>query len=326
VLFNPPVFMRNRHIQSILASGKIRKPFIRRSAKSMLGATQEQLLPGGENVRLHCLVSRHSQSNGARQGSLVILIHGWEGSADSNYLLSAASALFNAGHNIVRLHLRDHGPSHHLNSDLFHAARIDEVAAAIKSITELFPEEKTNLVGFSLGGNFALRIAAQASIKSIPLEKVIAICPVISPPKTMAALETGSPIYRGYFMAKWRKSLLMKHGVFPEIVKLADIKKAKNLMDLTEYLVDQHTDFRSVEEYFDDYTLTGSALAQISVPTEIITSKDDPVIPADDFRAINGSPLLNINLQPYGGHCGFIKDYHFNSWINDVLIDRFKSL
>ena len=136
MLFNPPLLLRNRHVQSILASSKIRKPFFKKSAKSLLNASHEHILKIGNDIQLHCWASMQPSINKPVSRSVVVLIHGWEGSGDSTYLLSAASALYNQGHDVVRLHLRDHGPSHHLNPDVFHGARIDEVVSAIKSINE----------------------------------------------------------------------------------------------------------------------------------------------------------------------------------------------
>mgnify|MGYP003857637181 FL=1 len=289
----------------------------------MLQASREVILHAGENIRLHCIVSEYDQHGSNQNRPLVVLLHGWEGSAESSYLLSSAACLYNNGYDVLRLHLRDHGPSHHLNSELFHGARIDEVVAAVKSINDLFSRESTYLVGFSLGGNFALRVAMRAKSHNLKLTKVIAISPVVEPINTMTALEKGAVLYRTYFMRKWRKSLKLKHQAYPEKVEIEEVKRSRDLMALTEMLVEQHTEFNRVDDYFHSYALTGRALSDIDVPTLIITSKDDPVIPSNDFDEIKHSPQVTISIQTYGGHCGFIKDYKLNSWVNDVLLQQF---
>ncbi|MFT5718365.1 MAG: putative alpha/beta-fold hydrolase [Oleiphilaceae bacterium] len=307
----------------MLASSKIRKPKILKAAKAMLQVSREEILHAGENTRLHCIISEHEQYGSNHKRPFVVLIHGWEGSAESSYILSSAACLYNNGYDVLRLHLRDHGPSHHLNTELFHGALIDEVVMAVKSINKLFPRESTYLVGFSLGGNFALRVAMRAKNHDLKLTKVIAISPVIEPINTMIALEKGAFVYRTYFMRKWRKSLKLKHQIYPEKVAIEEVNSSRDLMALTEMLVEQHTEFNSVDDYFHSYALTGSALSSIEVPTLIITSKDDPVIPINDFYKIKASPNVTISIQTYGGHCGFIKDYKLNSWVNDVLLQQF---
>ena len=323
MLFQPPRLLRNAHLQSILASSKLRKPKLLKAAKNMLQVSREEILHAGENTRLHCIISEHEPHGSNHNRPLVVLLHGWEGSAESSYMLSSATCLYNNGYDVLRLHLRDHGPSHHLNSDLFHGARIDEVVAAVKSINNLFTRESTYLVGFSLGGNFALRVAMRAKTHDLKLTKVIAISPVVEPTNTMTALEKGAALYRAYFMRKWRRSLKLKHQAYPEKVVIEDVKSSRDLMALTEMLVKQHTDFNSVDDYFHSYKLTGGALSDIDVPTIIITSKDDPVIPINDFDEIKPSPQVTVSIQTYGGHCGFIKDYNLNSWVNDVLLQQF---
>jgi len=289
----------------------------------MLQVSREEILRAGENTRLHCIISEHEQHGSNHNRPLVVLLHGWEGSAESSYILSSAACLYNNGYDVLRLHLRDHGPSHHLNSELFHGARIDEVVTAVQSINNLFYRESTYLAGFSLGGNFALRVAMRAKSHDLKLTKVIAISPVVEPTNTMTALEKGAVLYRTYFMRKWRKSLKLKHQAYPELVDIEDVKGSRDLMALTEMLVEQHTDFNSVDDYFHSYKLTGGALSDIDVPTIIITSKDDPVIPINDFDEIKPSPQVTVSIQTYGGHCGFIKDYNLNSWVNDVLLQQF---
>jgi len=289
----------------------------------MLHVSRDEILQAGENTRLHCIISEHEPHGSNYDRPLVVLLHGWEGSAESSYLLSSAACLYNKGYDVLRLHLRDHGPSHHLNPELFHGARIDEIVAAIKSINSLFSRESTYLVGFSLGGNFALRLAMRAKSHELKLKKVIAISPVVEPINTMTALEKGAVMYRTYFMRKWRKSLKLKHQAYPEKVAIEDVKSSRDLMALTEMLVEQHTEFNRVDDYFNSYALTGGALSDIEVPTVIITSKDDPVIPINDFNQIKPSPQVTVSIQEYGGHCGFIKDYKLNSWVNDVLLQQF---
>ena len=129
-----------------------------RRAQPLLAAQREVLLDCGDGVRLQSFVSSPAHSTGLP----VVLIHGWEGSAESLYVLSLAQRLFEQGFDVVRLNLRDHGDTHQLNRDLFHSCRLPEVVGAVHSLQQLFPHRPLQLVGFSLGGNFMLRVAAQA--------------------------------------------------------------------------------------------------------------------------------------------------------------------
>ena len=162
--FDPGPGIRNPHLQSILASLKLRV-----RGANPLSAARELILDAGGGVRLQGFWSRHDPTG----RGLVAMIHGWEGSAASAYMLSCGRTLFREGFDIFRLNLRDHGDSHHLNEDLFHGARIDEVFQAMTAVAALSPGTPFFIVGFSLGGNFALRIALRAGNGSLDRKSVV---------------------------------------------------------------------------------------------------------------------------------------------------------
>ena len=94
--------------------------------------------------------------------AVVVVLHGWEGSADATYMLSLGHALLERGCITVRINFRDHGGTQSLNEGLFHSCRIDEVVSAVAAVRRQYPSLPLYLAGFSLGGNFALRVAAHA--------------------------------------------------------------------------------------------------------------------------------------------------------------------
>lgn len=284
----------------------------------MLAQSREVIVDCGSRVRLQGFYSGHRDF----PRPLVILLHGWEGSSDSVYILSAGGYLFRKGFDIFRLNLRDHGTSHHLNPGVFHSCLLDEVTTAVTRIQQDFSVgRKTFLCGFSLGGNFALRIGARAGmIDDGPmLDKIAAICPVIHPPTTMRELDKGWFVYRQYFIHKWKKSLALKQSLFPELYNFKQILKSDSLGEMTEALVKEYTYFPDLESYLNGYSITGDALAPLTIPTRIYLSKDDPMIPHTDLDSIAKPSSLAITLTSHGGHCGFITGYEMNSWVDKEL-------
>ena len=150
--FLPAVWARNPHIQTIFGSLRFRTM----GKNEMTDAAREVVTDVGNGGRLLGCYSRQTLRS---PRGLIILIHGWEGSSDSTYVLSTGRFLFRRGYDIFRLNLRDHGRSHHLNRELFHGALTDETAQAVGNVARLLPDRPCYLIGFSLGGNFVLRIA-----------------------------------------------------------------------------------------------------------------------------------------------------------------------
>lgn len=314
--FKPPRWLQNRHLQSMLASTNARRGPIVRRAAPVVAAEKTLLLDCGDGVRLQCFHSSPAISTGRP----VILLHGWEGSAQSLYVLSLAQQFFERGFEVVRLNLRDHGDTHHLNRELFHSCRLPEVVGAVRSLQRLFRGELLNLVGFSLGGNFVLRVAAQAGAANLSIAKAIAVSPVLDPTTTLLALEQGMPAYQWYFVRKWMRSLLKKQAVWPGDYDFGEIGRLANLRRMTAELIRRFTDFPTLEDYLNGYSITGNRLARLEVPANIITSLDDPIIPAHSLERLARPACLQLTVTRFGGHCGFLERLGGPSWVERRIV------
>jgi uncharacterized protein len=317
--FQPARWLRNRHLQSMLASTAWRRARVLARARAMLEAAEERLLDCGEGVRLQCFVSRPPESRGAP----VVLLHGWEGSAESLYVLSLAQLLYQQGFEIVRLNLRDHGETHHLNRDLFHSCRLPEVVGAVRTLQRQdLAGRAPQLVGFSLGGNFMLRVAAQARAADLPLTQVIAVSPVLDPIDTLAALQRGFPGYELYFVRKWLRSLRKKQAAWPDAYDFRAISRMRDLKTMTAELVREHTDFATLEDYLNGYAITGTRLAQLEVPASIFTSLDDPIIPSAGLARLARPAALSVTVSRYGGHCAFFARLTGPTWLERRIVTQ----
>ncbi len=319
--FHPPRWLVSGHVQTAMASLGVRRRRVRQRAGSLLASAEETILECAGGVRLHGLVSRHGD---CKQRPMAVLIHGWEGSSDSLYLLSSACHLYNAGFDVFRLHLRDHGPSHHLNEGVFHSCRIEEAVDAVAVIQRQFARGPLYLAGFSLGGNFAARIARFAPDAGIKLASTVGVCPVLNPRHTLKALETGWPVYRFYFLRKWQRSLHLKAHYFPERYRPGEFGAIKSLMQLTEYFVQEHSDYPDTETYFHGYALINNALANLSETTHLILAEDDPIIPIADLDQVARSDALTVTRTRHGGHCGYLDSLTGPSWADREILRRFR--
>jgi predicted alpha/beta-fold hydrolase len=319
--FRPPRWLRNRHVQSMLASTSARRGSIMRRTAGVVTAEKELLLDCGDGVRLQSFLSSPANSTGRP----AVILHGWEGSAQSLYILSLAQQLFDRGFEVVRLNLRDHGETHHLNRDLFHSCRLSDVIGALRALQAAFPGRPLSLAGFSLGGNFLLRAAAQASDAGLSIAKVVAVSPVLDPGETLVALEQSFPGYQLYFVRKWMRSLLKKQAVWPQDYDFRELGRLADLRRMTAELVRRFTDFPSLEDYLNGYAITGGGLEQLRVPARIITSLDDPIIPAHSLQRLARAASLQLTVTRHGGHCGFLERLSGPSWVERRVVEEFES-
>jgi predicted alpha/beta-fold hydrolase len=310
--FRPHWALRHAQIQSILATkSPRRRRWLRRDGR-LEASAQPLLLDGGDGVRLAAYLSRQEQ--GVAPRGFVVLIHGWEGSHESSYLYSMACTVYAAGYDVLRLNLRDHGATHHLNRDFFHSARIAEVLHAIADAQTLTKAAPLYVIGFSLGGNFSLRVGLHGPALGVQPRLAIGISPAINPRATMQAIDDGPTLFRWYFTGKWRKTVLAKKAAWPEL-DTDTLLDGRSLMAITARFAERHTEYGALDPYFAAYTLAAEQLYASPTPLAIVTAADDPVIPVADFSGLQAQRSLHaFDLSAHGGHCGFIEDFALNSW------------
>ena len=253
-----------------------------------------------------------------------MLLHGWEGSSESLYLLSVAELLHQRGFAVIRLNLRDHGGTHDLNRELFHSCRLPEVVGAVARIQALHPGHRLYLAGFSLGGNFCLRVGAKAREAGIRIARIIAVCPVLDPATTLDALERGPSIYSRYFMYKWRRSLVAKQAAWPDAYDFGELIGDPSLTGMTERMVLKYTDFPDLPAYLRGYAITGDVLESLDAPSHIITSADDPMILSHDIDRLARPAMLELTITRHGGHCGYMDALRGPSWIDRRIVAEFE--
>ena len=230
--------------------------------------------------------------------------------------------LYDQGFDVFRLNFRDHGESHHMNQGLFHSCRLDEVVHALQDVQRITGAENWALSGYSLGGNFALRVAMAAPEAGLSLRQVVAVCPVISPSNTLTAMEEGPRGYESYFIRKWSKSIKVKQSLFPDTYEYDEWYKLGNLRERTGYLATRHYEFESLDQYFDGYSVAGDRLKSIKIPTTILTSEDDMVVPVSDFVDLPDNENIELLVTRYGGHCAFLKNWKMESLADDIIVER----
>jgi predicted alpha/beta-fold hydrolase len=317
--YRPPRWLRNPHVQSVLASMPLRRSAGARALNRLGATTTEHVIEVDDGVRLQGF---HSVVAGREPRALALLLHGWEGSAESGYMRHTTAALLARGYAVFRLNFRDHGDTHHLNPDIFHSCRLDEVVQAAAEVARRFPARPLVAAGYSLGGNFALRVALAAPEAGIPLTHAVAVCPAIDPAGVLHALENGLPLYHWYFMRKWRRSLARKRALFPDVHDFDDRVLAQDMRGLTGWMVRRHTTLAGIEDYFDGYNIGGGRLAALQVPVSVLAAADDPVIPVGDFATLQLPGHSSVQIADFGGHCGFIEDAGLRGFAERWVADR----
>lgn len=318
--FRPPRGLRSPHVQSLLNSSSLRRRIARRRAAALLAAQEEWIMDGGNGIRLLAHVSRQPQQ---RRG-VIVMLHGWEGSSHSNYMMSAGARFFAAGFDVFRLNFRDHGDTHHLNPGIFHSCRLDEVIHALGDMQQRLEARRWGIAGYSLGGNFALRVCLKGPARGLDPGRLFAICPVIDPARVLKAMEDGPTFYENYYIRKWARSVRLKQACFPDRYDYEEWFQMGGLRERTEFFATRYYPFESVEDYYDGYSIGGDRLAGLTVPGVLLTAADDPVVPVSDIEGLPAVEGLEVRVTEHGGHCGYLKNWRLDSWAEELALDTFE--
>lgn len=305
--FLPPRLLRGAFLQTALSSLSLRAA----GRNPMADASSEMILDAGGGARLQGF---HAQVRGRPARGLAVLLHGWEGSAGSTYILHTGKVLFSAGYDVFRLNLRDHGQSHHLNRGLFYGTLLEEVFEGVARAVSLGRGGPVLLAGFSLGGNFALRIARRVEERPVMrLSHVLAVSPAVDPASATDSIDA-HPFLHWYFMRKWKRSLLRKQALFPDLYDFTAVLRKKTVREITASLVQASGMYESVDEYFRSYAIGARDLAGVRTPVTIVHSQDDPAVPARDLQGLRIASNHRLIIHRYGGHNGFLSGPRALSW------------
>lgn len=314
--FLPPRWLRNPHLQSIFSTLLWPRTRLLRDCRELVAASRREIVDCGDGVRLVAYRAAAARNrNPSSRPRLAILLHGWEGSAHSPDVVSLGQHLLEKGFDVVRLNLRDHGETQHLNVGLFHSCRLAEVVGAVRSLQARHPYHELSCIGFSLGGNFGLRLGARARTARLDIAHVVAVCPVIDPAHALARLDSGPVVYRRYLMRRWRRSLLRKSALWPSRYDFRDMLQMSSLTQMADHFVRRYTTFPSLHHYLQGYSLLGATLRGLDVNAWVVAATDDPIIPVRDIERLPSLRALKVTRTRFGGHCGYYDGKPGPSWL-----------
>lgn len=304
--FVPHPLLRNGHLQTILGS-YVFGPRVKLDSQS-----HEIELDGAGGDRLVVL---ESVPAGWREGGpSALLVHGLAGCARSPYMVRVGSRLSKRGVRVVRMNMRGAGSGFGLSRGIYHAGRTDDLRRVVEWMAARAPGSPVALIGFSLGANLVLKLAAEATENPLAgLDCVLAANPPID--LSACSRQIQLPVNRVYdrnFVRVLRKDIARLHQVFPDL-EPARLPKVMSLYDFDDLYTAPRNGFAGAEDY---YTRSSAAayIPRVRVPGLVVHSEDDPFIPSEPFRTVPFPPQLALELISSGGHLGYVSQ---SRWMGD---------
>jgi predicted alpha/beta-fold hydrolase len=246
-----------------------------------------------------------------RRHPSILALHGLEGSSRVHYMRGLADKALAAGFNAILLNQRNCGGTEHLAPGLYHSGLTHDADFVIRELVSRDGLPSIGVIGYSLGGNLALKLAGDYGTDAPPqLAGVCAVSPTMDLGLCVRALERRSNfIYQWNFVRNLKRRMRRKASIAPGSFDLAPLARVRTVRAFDEAYTAPHHGFRDA----DDYYYRASALrvaSRIAVPALIIASDNDPFVPWEQFRApeIAGNPHVSVIITRDGGHCAFVAE------------------
>jgi predicted alpha/beta-fold hydrolase len=260
------------------------------------------------------------------QRPTVLGLHGLEGSSEAHYMRGIAAKGFARGWNIVLLNQRNCGGTEHLTPGLYHSGLTADPIAVITRLHAEVALTRLGVVGYSLGGNLTLRLAAElAGTTHLPLAGIATVSPTIDLALCVDAIERPeNRLYQWNFLRGLKGRMRRKAALFPDRYNLRPLSTISTIRQFDDAYTAPHNGFGTAENY---YRLASAlrTIGDVRVPALILAAADDPFVPVDQFTipSVLDNPHLTCLHPPYGGHCGFIgrASVHDRYWAETTALD-----
>ena len=276
----------------------------------VLPASEDRLFAVDSESKIlgHC----HWQEGKRRDTPVIALVHGLEGSSDSNYMRGIAEKAWAQGFHVVRLNQRNCGGTEKLTPTLYNSGMSGDYRAVLEELANGEAFEQIFFAGYSMGGNLVTKMAGEFG-DSAPrqLRGVCAVCPAID----LAACADELERWDNYFYeARFVRSLMRRYAykaeLFPERYSKNGFGPIRTVREFDDEITAPNFGFKNAQAYYESAGAKRVA-GQIRVPFLLITAQDDPFVPYEAIRAggVERNPAIRFITPEHGGHCGFVSQY-----------------
>src|SRR5579863_2858668 len=226
--FEPISILRNEHAMTVAANF-----WPRRFARLGESVSRTFETEPGTCIRGEC----HWQQN-PREHPTLVLLHGLEGSCESNYMRGTAEKACVAGFNAVRLNQRNCGGTERLTPTLYHSGLSCDIRAVITELIERDGLPEVFAAGFSMGGNLVLKMAGEWSDAApAQLRAVATVAPSLDLTACADALcEPRNFLYQRHFVTRLKSHMRYKASLFPEQFPIDGMRGIRSVRDFDEVI------------------------------------------------------------------------------------------
>jgi predicted alpha/beta-fold hydrolase len=299
--------------------------------KVHLPPPEERLVEVAPGIKLRCWCYWRGTGKADRTKPLtLIVVHGLEGSSDSQYMQGIARNGLAAGMNVVLMNQRNCGGMDHFAPTLYNSSLSGDVAAVVRNVIDNDGVSQFALIGFSMGGNLVLKLAGEWGSgdgngnSPAQFHAVAAVCPAMDLAASADALhEPANRIYEYYFLMQLFRRFRLKARLFPGKFEVSRLRGISSLRMFDDRITAHYCGFAGADDYYAR-AAASNVVDRIAVPTLIIHAANDPFIrmQPETLRRIAANPNIAYIETDDGGHCAFLGEPRAARNGNDADVAR----
>ena len=204
--------------------------------------------------------------------TLIILLHGLEGSSSSQYILGVAQALANLPYDICAVNHRSCSGELNRSLGFYHSGFTKDLHQIVDTLSKSY--NQLGAIGYSLGGNMLLKYLGTHNVPAQMKAALAFSVPAhLSSSAVMLNHWTNRP-YAIQFLKTLNKKAVAKAKQFPDILDYRKFEKIDTLLEFDNKVTAPLHGFVDAEDY---YAQSSSAqfLHQIKTPALLINALDD---------------------------------------------------
>ena len=314
--FQPHPLLKNGHLMTIASAWWARTFALPVAEERLFAVDAESKILG------HC----HWQPGKRRDTPVIALVHGLEGSSDSNYMRGIAEKAWAAGFHVARLNQRNCGGTELLTPTLYNSGMSGDYRAVLEELANGDGFKQIFFAGYSMGGNLVTKMAGEFG-ESAPrqLRGVCAVCPAMD----LAACADDLDRWDNYFyQARFVRGLLKRYArkaeLFPQRYAKNGFEPIRTVREFDDAITAPSFGFKDAQAYYESAGAK-KVVGQVRVPFLLITAQDDPFVPYEAIRAsgVERNPAIRFVAPEHGGHCGFVSRHGGSErfWAESRVVD-----
>jgi predicted alpha/beta-fold hydrolase len=249
------------------------------------------------------------QEGKRRDAPVIVLVHGLEGSSDSNYMRGIADKAWARGFHVIRLNQRNCGGTELLTPTLYNSGMSNDYRTVLEELASGDGFENIFFAGYSMGGNLVTKMAGELG-EDAPhqLRGVCTVCPAIDLAAGADELERwDNYFYQTRFVKGLLKRYAKKVKLFPQRYPRNDFGRIRTVREFDDAITAPQFGFKDALAYYESAGAK-KVVGRIRVPYILITAQDDPFVPFKAIRAsgVERNPAIRFVAPKHGGHCGFV--------------------